>query len=343
MKKDYIFNLSEAYVIDNQLYKENLTADELCESFYGLLKEIRIEQPYLYESVVEANKFEQQLIFKNFFDASFKPNTFFTEDIDLENLDESITDFLFSGSWEAWAARILVYILYTLFKRPLSKVVMQMVTGLFSGINYLGKGLSSVGKSSQLAYAIIQKNAKKCYQECGYNPEKDTTPSDYMMQHSKSGIVRTAGRYLSTEEEEAKMSCLRECYLSTQKEVAKLAAQSYFSCLKSTGDLSRLPIEREFSAYQQVLSNSGLSQSCDQVASYLKKALDVYSDILELVYHEQPTEIRRMKNELMSEIYKIQTEASGGRSQSSIPNKQSDFRSQGRFDNKTSRPPFQKR
>ena len=59
MNVDYIKNLSEAYVIDNELYKEKITGDELFENFYGLIKDIRNNEPYLYKDLYESNKFEQ--------------------------------------------------------------------------------------------------------------------------------------------------------------------------------------------------------------------------------------------------------------------------------------------
>ena len=341
MQKQYIYNLAEAYVIDNQLYKENLTADELCESFYGLLKEIREEQPYLYASLDESNKFGQQLIFKNYFDLTFKPETFV--EASLEDLNE-ITglDFVLSTSWQAIILKTLIGFAFYKFKRPLSKIILQTYNGVMSAINALGKSLANSGRTTQLAYAIIQKNAQKCYQQCDFDPKKDAGPADYMFQHTKAGFLRNVGRLFLSEKDEEKMDCLRECYISTNKEIVKLAAHSYFVCLKNTGDLSRLPLERDFSAYQQILSTSNLSQSCDNVAEYFSKAMDTYDDILDLIYHEEPIEIRKRKNELMSEIYNLHKESSSGSKFIPSQKQVNDNRSQGYSGNQP-RPPYQKR
>ena len=339
MKQEYIKNLAEAYVIDNQLYKENLTADELYENFYGLIKDIRTSQPDLTAIIENYNKFEQQGVFVNYFDLIFKPDKVF-EDIvidpesDMETLQEMIG-----------VAEGLTYVLTALLywkKKQVTKGLIQLVNAINSGINSIGKRLSTLGKSTQLAYAIIQKNSKKCYDECKFDPEQ-AGPSDYLTQFNKGSIRRDVGRVFQSEKEEEKMECLRMCYLQSMKEVVKLSAYSYFTCLKSTGDLSKLPLERDFSAYQQVLVNSNLNQSCDSMVEVLEKALKSFNAIVDMIYDEdeEAIEIRKQKSELMMDIYNMQKTFSGGGSYApkAYPPKQiegggSQFRQ---------RPPFQKR
>jgi hypothetical protein len=341
MKQQYIRSLAEAYVIDNKLYKENLTPEELFENFYGLIKDARINQPNLYNVLVESNKFEQQKIFTNYFDIMFKQSDFVLEDVDLENLNE-FGDPITLGTIVGWLVNSVITFIAFKTRKPLTKGVLQTINGLTSVLNKIGKTMAATGSSTQLAYAIIQKNSKKCYDMCDFDP-KDAGPEDYMLQHGKGGILRTVGRIFQSEKSEEKMDCLRSCYLSTMKEIVKLTAHSYFTCLKNTGDLSRLPLERDFSAYQQVLVNSGLNQTCDSLAGNLKDAFNSFNSVLDLIYDDEPVEARKHRMELMLDIYNLQKEASGTNKfqVKTFPPKQ--ITADGQKSQFQSRPPFQKR
>lgn len=302
MNVDYIKNLSEAYVIDNQLYKENLKPIELFENFYNMIKDIRENEPYLYKELTESNKFEQQHIFKTYFDIIFKPEEIFVEYSieDLEQLNESIILGTSIGA-------ILIY----LIRKPLSKIVMTTSKTIMDLLNNIGETLSKSGNQTRLAYAIIQNNSKKCYEKCEFDPE-DAAPSDYMVQYKKGSTPRNIGRLFQfDEEDEEKSDCLRECYFYSVKEVVKLTANNYFTCLKSTGDLSKLPLERDFTAYQQVLSNSGLSVSCETLGKNLIDSLKLFNRILELIHDDNPMEIRKQRNDLMTDIYNLQKQSTG--------------------------------
>lgn len=304
MNVDYIKNLSEAYVIDNKLYKEQITGDELFENFYGLIKDIRDNEPYLYKDLYESNKFEQQRIFKIYFDTIFKPENVFVE-YEIEDLNETILlDF---------GVAMLLTILLARFRNPLSKSIMIAAKTVFDTLGGIGKILIKNGKDTRLAYSIIQSNSKHCYEKCKFDPDEDAGPTDYMTQYRKGSLTRNLGRMFQfDEDDEEKTDCLRECYFHSVKEVVKLSAQTYFTCLKSTGDLSKLPLERDFSAYQNVLSNSGLNISCENLAESLKKSFKAFDDILNLVYGDKPIEMKKQRYELMMDIYNMQKGFSGG-------------------------------
>ena len=330
MKQEYIRRLAEAYVMDNQLYKEQISPDDLYENFYGLIKDVRENQPYLYESVHESNKFAQQKIFTNYFDLTFK------KDIVFENV-EILDEFLEPVSWGTITAIGLVGILIKKYKQPVSKVVMRIANVVALAANNIGDTLTKLGSHTRLAFAIIQKNSRKCYDECKFDPETAGI-TDYMTQYGKHGVFREVGRVLQSEDDEAQSLCLRSCYLYAMKEVVKLSAHTYFTCLKNTGDLSRLPLERDFSAYQSVIVKSSLNVSCDSLAGVLKDAFKNFDDALNLIYDDdEPVELRKQKTDLMMDIYNLQKEFTGSFQVKSFPQ-----RPQG---GQSDRPriPFQKR
>lgn len=302
MQIDYIKNLAEAYVIDNKLYKENLTKEELFENFYGLIKEVRLSHPDLAAIFENSNKFEQRDIFKNYFDIVFEKNTSLFEIESLEQLNE-IEITLSTIGYIALALILLA------FKKPISKKVFQVINSVSSFFNRVGKAMANAGSSQKLAYAIIQKNTQSCYKKCEFDPE-EAGFLDYFAQFKKGSFLRNTFGQLQSEKSHEKGVCLRECYLNSLREIVKLSAHSYFNCLKSTGDLSKLPLERDFTAYQNILVNSNLSQTCDSMGSVLKEAFENYNTVLDLVYSDNTIEIRKQRNELMMDIYNIQKDFS---------------------------------
>jgi len=88
---EYIKKLSKAYVVDNRLYEGSniITEDELAENFYNTIKVLRSEHPSLYESITDANVYDQQRIFKTYFDLSFENYTDLSE---FANIDDNISE-----------------------------------------------------------------------------------------------------------------------------------------------------------------------------------------------------------------------------------------------------------
>lgn len=331
MKIEYIRTLAEAYVMDNQLYKEQISPDDLYENFYGLIKDIRVNQPYIYESIHESNKFAQQKIFANYFDLTFK------KDIVFENVEfDTLNEMLDPVSWGTILTTGIGVYIANKYKSPVSKTVMRLLNVIATVANTVGDTLSKYGNQTRLAFAIIQKNSKKCYDDCKFDPGT-AGPTDYMTQFDKHGLFRELGRVFQSEDAEAQSLCLRSCYLYAMKEVVKLSAHTYFTCLKNTGDLSRLPLERDFSAYQNIIVKSSLNVSCDNLAKNLKDAFKNFDEVLTLIYEDEPVELRKHKTDLMMDIYNIQKEFTGSFQVKSFPQ-----RPQG---GQSDRPriPFQKR
>jgi hypothetical protein len=307
----YIKDLSEAYVIDNELFKEKLTANELAENFHNLLIDLRANQPFLYEQINSSNKFYQQKIFKTYFDLTFKEDQIFAEiqEEELDNL-EDLNEFVEISLWNL-SGFILTFLILAWKRQKISKNIYKTIIFITNTINKIGKNLVKWGRDTKMAYAIIQTNAKKCYDDCKFNPD-EASIEDYMYQARQGSTTRDVGRIFQSEASEEKLDCLRKCYLYSIRETVKLLAHSYFTCLKSTGDLSKLPLEKDFTAYQLVLSKSGLSESCDTISASYQEAFGNFAEVLSLLYYEKLLEIRKLKAELMAEIYNIQKDFSGG-------------------------------
>lgn len=298
MDKQYIKSLAEAYIIDNQLFEKDLVPEKLTEEFYSILKELREEGSDLYYILESANKFEQQKFFKLFFDIEYFPEKIFVEN--LEPLDEIFNPIgLLTNPYN-----IPAFILLYLIRKPLSKAVFGTISKISSWINIIGKELSKLGKNTQFSYTMIQHNFQKCYQQCGFDPN-DASYKDYLYHYPTNSIRKEAGRLIQSEEGERKQDCLRNCYLESFKDVVILCAQSFFNCLRNTGDTSRLPFERDYNSYQLLLKNSNLSSSCNNLLTAYKESLEKFSETCDLMFDKE-SEIKKQKDDLMNDIYNIQ-------------------------------------
>ncbi len=301
MHINYIKSLAESYVIDKELYKKNITPDQLSNEFSGLLKEIWENNIEVYDMVNNFNKFEQQTIFTNYFDI-----VFINEDI--EEINESIAIVLTASFWIKFIQASIFSLFVLSLSKPLSRATMKLANTLARWTNSLGKVLSKAGKQTQLAYSIIQMNAKKCYNECDFNKE-DAGIFDYLASYNKETVQNTIGKIVKSEKNLKKLNCLRECYIKTIRELVKLNIQTYFNCLKNTGDLAKMPLEKDFTSFQRLIIKSGLSNACDDLRRVTAESLDRLDDVLNIAYDANSDKqqlISKFKAELMEEIYQTQ-------------------------------------
>jgi len=353
----YIKDLSKAYVIDHRLFEgaNIITEDELTENFYNAIKTIRSDHPNLYESFIDSNVYDQQRIFKMYFDLSFETYTeidvdkvFLELDLDnieqidrdsLENLEEgkvlagigaglvaALAHILFVGmgiisvGWlpSAAAVGLLVTLLFPTARRNLSKGSVKIAYSILNWFGKAGKVISEAGDEWRLAFSIIHNNAQKCMQKCEYDPAKKSGPAHYLYQLKQGATLRDIGRSVMSIDTEDKLDCMRTCYLETLKESVKLIASVYFQCLRNTGDMSKLPLEKDFSTYQKIIVKTQLNQTCNNFMDQFSDALNNYNLAVNMIYAEDKNEQQKQRYDLMSDIYNLQKQSTDSRpSQSS--------------------------
>jgi hypothetical protein len=350
----YIKSLSEAYIIDNKLY-ENFTVDELADNFYNTIKNIRLESPELYESILESNKFEQQRIFKTYFDLSF--NDSITEivikDSDLEVLQEDIAIWgLIGGAvkllWGAitffppWMIPLFfLSLIWWRFRLSVGRNLIKLAIAATSFLGGIGGWISKLGDNPRLAYSIIHNNSVKCMQTCDYDPDKEGRPSHYLYQMRQGLLLRDLGRIFTTIKMEEKLECVRMCYLESMINVTKLLADVYFQCLRNTGDISKLPQEKDYSAFQKIILKTQINTTCTSFSEKLSEAIGNLDKSLSLIYHDEPEKRISVRQKLMEDIYQIQhknttmsSNISPNRSKSSEFQKQKNFQKSQNFQNR---------
>ena len=131
-------------------------------------------------------------------------------------------------------------------------------------------------------------------------------------------------------EKEESLDCIRTCYIEKVHDTTKLAADMYFQCLRNTGDLSRLPLEKDFTTYQRLIVRTKINSSCDTFVKLFSDSLKAYNDSLDVVYNDEQHERRKLKVKLMEDIYSFQRKNLQDRSKQK-PNTKSNWQPKKRY------------
>lgn len=189
--------------------------------------------------------------------------------------------------------------------KPISKMAFKSLYYFGVFLQKVQDTLSKMHPAFRLTYIIIQKNSSECYDTCNIDPN-DATYTNYLYNYK---AIRDLATITMSEDKIQQVKCLRQCYLYSVKESIKLQANVYFNCLKSTGDLSKLPMERDLTMYQRVLKDSKLSNSCDPFRITLMETFNKFDELINLLFSVNDVSKRQEhRTELMNSIYKLQQE-----------------------------------
>jgi len=205
MNVRFLKEISEAYVIDSNLKQ---SSEQIFEDLYDIVKLLQEHDISLYNELYEATSLKQQRIFKNYLDKIY------TDDVITEDI--VVSSPLIIGS-----------IIGLLFGKSIMKTLYKAAATVGEAFETLGRFLARHGKYSQIRYAIIQENSRKCYAKCGISKPSEIHPLSYMTIKSSSSI----GSRKSIEQGQ----CLRECYIDELIDLIGLHMENYFACLKKTG------------------------------------------------------------------------------------------------------------
>jgi hypothetical protein len=151
-------------------------------------------------------------------------------------------------------------------------------------------------KYSQLRYAIVQENTRKCYAKCGIQKPSDISPFAYTSVKSRD----TIGSAAAVQQGE----CLRECYISELIDVIALHMENYFACLKRTGSFDVVE-KTDSDDIMKMVSSTNVAAACESYYNAAREALDNFYRIIEMVYEEHSEADKRLEkiNKLRTKIY----------------------------------------
>src|ERR1035437_3664446 len=160
----FLKSISEAYVMDSDL---ETNPDQIFEELWDVVKFLQSYDNKLYNEMYEGTKLQQQRIFKNYLDISYEQQ--------LLNEDVIVPSGL-----------VLVSIVSYIFGKSIAKGIAKTLAILGEGFETLGRWLARHGKYSQIRYAIVQENTRKCYAKCGIQKPSDIHVGTYATVNSSS-------------------------------------------------------------------------------------------------------------------------------------------------------------
>lgn len=275
----FLKDISEAYVIDSGLKQ---TPEQIFDSLYDAVKFLQSYDINLYNELYEVSKLRQQQILKNYLDAIYVSEQDTIQEIaDVISIPTSV---------------VLGGIVALLFGKSIAKTFSSVIATLGESFETFGKWLARHGKYSQIRYAIIQENTKRCYTKCGIQKPSDIHLFTYFTIKSSSML----GGQKSIEQGR----CLRECYIEELIELIGLHMENYFACLKRTGGFDVVQ-KTDSDDIMKMISSTNIASVCESYYTAARDALDNFYRVLELVYNKRDEEDKRLEkiNKLRSKIY----------------------------------------
>lgn len=252
----FLKTVSEAYIVKNRL-QEELTADQLFEDVYSLMKELRETDIELYDHLYDAPKLQQESIISSYFDLQYNE----------EKLEEVGTLFM--------VGTILGGILTYVYGDRITRSIFKFGEKFGNLMLRIGKFITKKSRYWKFRYAIIEKNAKKCYVQCGVS-ESDIGTFHYLSTSSKSPSMASPKTFKQGQ-------CLAACYVQYTIECINLLCKSYFVCLKKTGEFDQVQNLRGDDTLK-ILSGLKLSNTCVDYFKEMKELFDEFNDLLDYVY-----------------------------------------------------------
>jgi hypothetical protein len=205
---------------------------------------------------------------------------------------------VFSGPGIIVGSIILSIVL--LFRRKVNRSFFKVANWAAKYGSKLGKFFSGLSNSAKIRYAIFEKNTKQCYSKCGVLDQTNVSVTDYWNNIKLDRAEGTSSKFKSNDTSDytiMKLSighCLTECYLNSFIMSLSLLYESYVICLKNSNTLNLMKFDSPSNvSYRDLqgtifnLASVSNVQSCIPFFNQFNEGLDIFKDILEVVFDDK--------------------------------------------------------
>lgn len=273
MNFQFIDEACESYFVNQDLHrflgwdKAEEIRTEISDELKSFMRDLRENDIELYEQIYDQSRMQQRKIINYYLEGVF-------EDEYSSVLQEGIVE---TGILIGVAS--LVGIMSSIFSsKKLGRATMktlEKITDFFDGIaKFL---ITNRNRNLKFRAAIIRKNAEECYKkECNVDPDDLGIGSHMKVTHSpddppKSFSERTA-------------VCLRDCYLERLVDMIALLFETYFACLKRTGEFDKLEQAKTSNDLVKIVTGTSLSRHCESYFDKIKESFDNFHELLDFLF-----------------------------------------------------------
>lgn len=309
MNVEFIYNICEAYVLDNEL--SECQTDILSEQIVSEIRNLRETNFELYDYLYSLSKLNQQKVLSEYLDLLYlnkcRPES--TEVIEEIAIELSLVALLGAG-------------LATYYNKEFANFTFKLLNSLGEKLDRFGKFISTKGRKWGFDYAIIQKNTQDCYKKCGVEDSLKYRGADI----NASAYFGVSGKHKSLPAETSvQVECLRRCYLSHVVDVITLAMKSYFMCLKSAGQFDGI----KGLNYNELISiPTGIvigNNICYNYYTAAKEIMDKFIHLLDYIFKDSNEDKQKFMDELRKNLSNTRDEVDRRPIQSQDTNKNTNF------------------
>jgi hypothetical protein len=311
MEYNYINSICEAYFNDHHLYDKNIykTIDDgiitLQDEIKSVVFNLRLEDVDLYYDLVAHDKTDQQRIIYHLLD-NYMESQF--PELEKDNQSEEINEII--GEAAAFIGLFVVAILTLKQVSAIKHTIQTIIYSLTDGLaNFIKKHIAVSGK---VKHAILVTHLDKCSAKCGLG----TTNAKKQLAYTISLAIRS-DLFTASRKAEEQGKCLVACYLDYIIGQIRVLADSYISCLKSTGELPD-----DLSSFS-ILHAQPSGERCRVFYDVLKKSESDFEEAVDYIFEKDPRERQNWMNKFNTAIIESMRIDSGSR-QSFRPNNQGD-------------------
>jgi len=282
MDRRFLLDVCDAYLVDHNVYSEqpkkiiSQVREKIVDEVLDLVHELRETDVELYDQLWDRTKLDQQQIIKTYLDYCYEEE---------QLLNEDITTIVSTG--------MLAFLVSWLSSGQISKTVFRGVEEVGKWMEGLAGTLRRQGRYFKFRYAIIQRNVKRCYTQCGVEP-KDIGFLTYTQ-------LKHKGSLLTTQEAVSQGKCLRKCYIEYAIAAIALKTQNYFSCLRYTGAFDQIENIRD-NELLTTITSVNLSSTCKSHFDDAKESFSRFNDLLDFVYGNNSQKKQEASRKLQTQL-----------------------------------------
>ncbi len=263
--KNFLSNICESFIVDHELY-DKVSQRNLYNNISSLLDDMFLSENKIYNDFTNKSLLYQQQVIYEYF-------------ILCENL---ITNFF------------IVTTLIWLFS-PLQRFSGKLVDSIIKTMTNVGKYFQKLGHKWTFQKAILDKNAKSAYIECGVDPKEISTIRNMKALFSKRRLERIHHK------KGIQLDCLKEVYIIYFIEQLVLVTKSFLECLKNTKKYESLKLFTS-SSNEYLFPKINISTTCSEVYSYVKEMQAQFDELLNLCYPDDENKKQEKVNILMKKL-----------------------------------------
>ena len=334
MDRQFVRNTLEAILVEYQIPPESpQSLDDLVDNMVMKdLRELRSEDPDIYNQLYEMNKFGQQQVLRIYIENAHylymeDSATAFAQLIEsdpvlYDEMYESVRDWLDSlaqtaydigkrtgdatyragkvsikgtGAGVAYIAGLTYKLMSPSHAPTMSRALFRTLKSFSSVWDSFVKKLRTSG-AFRMRYAIIQRNIEQCYSKCGFDP------SMAKLGHY-AGTTDDAPWWgkLTTRERIKTAECLRKCYTQYLMDTITLYMEEYFACLQKSGQNIK---GAEDDIMKFINRMSGVTD-CRQYHDSAKDVFKYFDKIVKFAYSETGGQMKRREiyDQLRKQLY----------------------------------------